>query len=357
MEPKELSDEFVQLSHMSITNLLHCISSSGVKEKFIEDIGPKKYSEIINIMRNESTIINLRDFHNWVKLVLISNVVKSLAIKGPVSLLDIAVGRGGDLYKWNKSNVKYVFGFDKSEKSINNQDSEDPGARERLANFKGLRIADVQFEVGNASKPSPELRNSIDTFVKKNKIHGFKIVSCQFALHYFFKSEIDLKIVLTMVSNYIAPGGFFIGTTIDGEKIKNLFKDISEKVYSTSLFRINRNFNKKLKSAFGNEYTFTIFDTKDRTNYFNTIGLSTEYLVDFKVLKELAGTLGLVPVNLNFFDEYTSESKKAFTELKSNIISFDTILNNGAWKPKHDFLSDEEKELNGLYSTFVFMKV
>jgi hypothetical protein len=65
---KDLSDEFVILSNLSITNLLQCMKSSGLKQQFISDIGPDKYNEVVKQMRNESTIIGMRDFHNWIKL-------------------------------------------------------------------------------------------------------------------------------------------------------------------------------------------------------------------------------------------------------------------------------------------------
>jgi len=356
---KDLTEDFVNLSQLSITNLLQCIASSGVKEQFIQDIGTKKYNEIVQDMRNESTIIGMRDFHNWIKLVLISNVSKFLS-KRDTSLLDIAVGRGGDLAKWNKSNIKFVFGFDKNQTSITNMDPEDPGALARLSNFKGSKFKDIQFDVGNAVKPTKQLLLQIDHFIQTNKLDGFNIVSCQFALHYFFKTEMDLKITLTLVSKYLSKGGIFIGTTINGETVKNLFKDTSEKVYSTNLFKVQRNFPKKLKGPYGNEYTFTIFDTRDRTNYFNTIGLSTEYLVNFKILEQVAATVGLVPLRLNFFEEYPlTGKKKGFVEIKKNHLQFDEILELGKWQPKPGSrnLTDEELELNGLYSTFAFIKV
>jgi hypothetical protein len=177
-------------------------------------------------------------------------------------------------------------------------------------------------------------------------------------MHYFFRTETDLRIVLTLVSKYISQGGFFIGTTINGDTVKNLFRDISEKVYSTDLFRIQRNFNKTPKSAYGNEYLFTIFDTKDKTNYFNTIGVSTEYLVNFKALEAVAGEFGLAPVKLNIFEEYSmGDKKKGYVELKKNLIPFADILKLGIWKPKEHELSPKEKELNKLYTTFIFQKV
>jgi mRNA (guanine-N7-)-methyltransferase len=358
MEHKDISEEYVQLTNLSITNLLQCITANGVKQQFVDDIGPEKYSKIVKDMRSESTIIGMRDFHNWIKLVFLSNVSKYIGGYSH-ALLDIAVGRGGDLAKWNKTNVRYVFGFDKNEKSITNDDPADPGALARLATFKGSKFKDIEFSVGNALKPSKELLTKIDNFLKRDRLNGFNIVSCQFALHYFFKEEIDLRITLTLISKYLNDGGVFLGTTINGESIKNLFKTTSEKVYNTSLFRVQRKFPKTLKAIYGNEYTFTIFDTKDSTNYFNTMGLSTEYLVNFKALEEMAATVGLKPLNLNFFEEYPlPDKRKGFVEIKKNIVPFNDILKLGKWTPKTGIdLTPEEKELNSLYTTFAFIKL
>ena len=354
---KEISEDFIQLSNLSITNLLHCLKRANVKDAFITEIGEKEYSKIVKDMRSESTIIGMRDFHNWIKLVLISNVITHYLQNNQnksIALLDIAVGRGGDLAKWNKAGVDYVYGFDASDKSINSTDPDDPGAKERLSNFKGLRIKDVQFEVGNALQPN----NGISNFLKKNSLPGFQIVSCQFALHYFFKTESTVKTVLKTVSDNLVKGGYFIGTTIDSEKVKLLFKPIKEKVYTSKIFRIQRNFPKTLTKDFGNEYSFTIFDTQDKNNYFNTIGISTEYLVNFKKLEEIANEFGLIPVKLNFFEDYQMSKFKRFTETKKVNNSFEDIYTIGKWTPKQDsrVLSPEEYQLNNLYSTFVFQK-
>lgn len=356
---KDLSQEFIQLSNVSITQLLSCMEASGMKEKFVNDIGETKYNEIVKSMRSESTIIAMRDLHNWIKLVLISNTIKfyKQVHKQPISLLDIAIGRGGDLAKWNKSNVDYIFGFDKSDKSINSKDPEDQGALERLAHFKGSRFKDIHFVVGDAIRPSKVLLDNIDSFLNKNNLGGFNIVSCQFALHYFFKTETDLKIVLSMVSRFLLPGGFFIGTTIDGDNIKKIFKDSSSKVYTSTLFKVERKFPKTVKQPFGNEYLFTIFDSKDKANYFNTMGMSTEYLVNFKKLEEVAEEFKLRPVKLNFFEEYTLGKQKMYTETKKYPMSFTEIHNLGKWKPKSRDITQEELELNGLYKTFVFQKI
>ena len=47
-----------------------------------------------------SDIDNLRKFHNWIKLQIITDA--KLKTQGK-SLLDVAVGRGGDIFKWVKN--------------------------------------------------------------------------------------------------------------------------------------------------------------------------------------------------------------------------------------------------------------
>ena len=176
-------------------------------------------------------------------------------------------------------------------------------------------------------------------------------------MHYFFKEQMDLQIVLTFVSRYLKKGGFFIGTTMDSEKIKGLFKGMGNtKMYTKNpLFVIKRDFIAKPTSPYNNKYTFKINDIMDSGNYFNTMGESTEYLVDFAELTRVAESVGLEPVQLNFFESYTKNGQQVYTN-HSNIMPFDELYEMRKWKPKPRVLTDHEKELNGLYSTFVFRK-
>ena len=357
------------LIELSITGLMNCLEELDLKEEFIKKINKKDYEKIIRDMREESTVIQMRDFHNWIKLVLITNIADYIyrQTNSSVSLLDISVGRGGDLNKWKKAEISNVFGFDPSEKSINSENIEDPGAKERLKQLKkkGYKV-DVEFEVGDATRPL-EIKNAIDSYVSRKKlgvylgrsfVPGFNMVSCQFALHYFFSSEIALQNVLSLVSHYLVPGGFFFGTTIDGSKIKEYLGDA--KTFDRKLYQIERFFNKNTRSVFGNAYNFKIYDTVDKTNYFNTMGTSTEYLVDFKVLNNLASRVGLEPVTINFFEKWSPTTLKkdtTYTERVDNIIPFEEIYNLNKWKPRSgNNITAHELELSFLNSVFVFRK-
>jgi mRNA (guanine-N7-)-methyltransferase len=357
MNTDSLKSDLVELS---ITSLMSCLQESEAKEKFIKDLKKTEYEKIVKHMRDESTVIQMRDFHNWVKLVLITNIADFIYSEkqNRVSLLDIAVGRGGDLVKWKKAQISNVFGFDPSEKSIKSTAVEDPGAIQRFKELKkkGYNV-DVQFEVGDATRPL-DIKQSIDSYISRKRLgKGFDMVSCQFALHYFFSSENALRNVLSLVSHYLVPGGFFFGTTVDGSKIREYTSD--NKVFDRKLYQVNRLFPKNLKSPFGNAYTFKIYDTFDQTNYFNTMGESTEYLVDFNVLNKLAGEFGLEPVNLNFFEKYSPTGLKKDTTYMpriDNIIPFEEIYTLKKWTPREGNISASELELSFLNSVFVFRK-
>jgi mRNA (guanine-N7-)-methyltransferase len=55
--------------------------------------------------RQQSSIIRLRSFNNWVKSVLISRHLGKQA-----TVLDMGCGKGGDLQKWARGNIKYLVG-------------------------------------------------------------------------------------------------------------------------------------------------------------------------------------------------------------------------------------------------------
>jgi len=343
------------LVNLSFTNLIQCLEIIDKKKQYISE-NKQEYSHIQKIMREESTVIQLRDFHNWIKLELIMGLTKQVkkyhAYK--VSLLDISVGRGGDLAKWNKAGISTVYGFDKSDESINSTDPENPGARERLRQFKGNNV-NIEYSTGDATNPV-SIESKIGKFMGSKK---FDLVSCQFALHYFFVSEVALNNVLYLVSKNLRSGGYFFGTVVDGDKVRDYISETSSGVFTRPLYRIESFFpNKRIRNPFGNKYTFKIFDNKSSNNYFNTMPASTEYLVNFETLKSVASKYSLEPVNTNFFETYLTDGKKEYSKNTSEIMSFEEIFRLGRWAPRDTTknITPEQLELSFLNSTFVFRK-
>lgn len=191
----------------------------------------------------------MRDFHN---LYVKRNLIKAVSEKGD-TLIDYAVGKGGDLPKWIDSKLGFVYGIDLSRDNINNMKN---GACARylnsLSSFKKIPTciflkgnSSENIRKGNAFKEefSTEQEKHINNAIFGNgpkdatklaaKVYenygvgerGFNISSLQFALHYFFENEITLNSFACNVAECTKLNGYFIGTCYDGETVFNLLEN------------------------------------------------------------------------------------------------------------------------------------
>lgn len=203
------------------------------------------------------SIENLRQFHNFIKGSLIEISKKN----GGTTLLDIAVGRGGDLFKWQHNNFKVVVGFDPHQESIDE-------ARRRLNTQLKQKKKCPYTKYFTLDMLDPHLLqklNSLEMNINGVESHTYDVVSCQFAFHYFSK---QMDLVLQFISLKLNNGGIFIGTATDGDKVNELLKESGN--FSTNLLQINKINDEK--------YKFNI--TSDSTNtYFDVKGVSEEYFL------------------------------------------------------------------------------
>lgn len=66
--------------------------------------------------RQQSRMVHGRNFHNWIKSVLIDKVITK--ISGPASVLDFCGGKGGDLLKWKSAGISQLVLVDISLNSV-----------------------------------------------------------------------------------------------------------------------------------------------------------------------------------------------------------------------------------------------
>ena len=138
--------------------------------------------------------VQMRMYHNYIKGVLLEQVSNS-----GKTLLDIGVGRGGDLHKWNRYGITKVVGVDVNEVYI----------KDAIKRYKSSKYRkDYKFYV-------------IDD-VGDIEYGIFDNVSCMFAFHYFCANNELLESILKKVSNSLKDGGYFIGTVPNGEYISKL---------------------------------------------------------------------------------------------------------------------------------------
>jgi hypothetical protein len=192
----------------------------------------------------DTTTRGLRDFHNLVvKRALIGGVSK----RGN-TLIDFAVGKGGDLPKWIHSQLSFVFGIDISKDNIQNQLD---GACARYLDYckrfsimpgalfvQGNSALNIKNGAGISGEKYKQITRAIFGDGPKDKAllgegvyreygkaeNGFNVSSCQFAIHYMFETRANVCNFLRNVCECTEVGGYFIGTTYDGATMFDALK-------------------------------------------------------------------------------------------------------------------------------------
>ncbi|XP_050537483.1 mRNA cap guanine-N7 methyltransferase [Daktulosphaira vitifoliae] len=241
--------------------------------------------------RNESRILYLRNFNNWVKSTLIKEAGEFLNEFGirDKNVLDLACGKGGDLNKWrNMNGIKNLVAADISNGSITNCKSryEDMKRRSKDSLFK------AKFIVADCT------RVMINQFFINTKapIH---LVSCQFAFHYCFESIQQAQCMLRNISENLVSGGLFIGTIPSADEIVRRLKNCGNKKFGNSIYSIEFECNTDKLPLFGAKYNFHLEGVVD----------CPEFLVHFPLLIELAKKFGLeLKMKMNFSEYFKKYS-------------------------------------------------
>ena len=230
------------------------------------------------------SIENLRQFHNFIKSSLLEFSKKN----GGTILLDIAVGRGGDLFKWHHNNFKVVIGFDPHKESIDE-------ARRRLnTQLKQNKKFPYTkyFMLDMLDSEVLQKLNNLERNIKGLESHTYDVVSCQFAFHYFSKyMEQVLQFISIKLNNY----GIFIGTASDGDVIYDLVKSNN---YFNGMLSIEKIDNEK--------YTFNITSTSSFT-YFDVKGKSEEYYLFKENFIKTAKKYNLYLLEIKSFSDWYTE--------------------------------------------------
>ena len=283
------------------------------------------------LRRDERLILPMQNFHNFVKDQLISQ------FKG--TLVDVACGVGGDISRYAKS-FSLVLGFDISFDGIfGNNDSawmryeklkksgkkarggsgppppmlflqRDIGKQlgaldeeEAIGDKKDFQVLSkyvrgVDKDEGDAAEDLKKHFNeeldhrAILKYLKpfRNAVDSrFDVVSCQFALHYLFTDDATLDIFCKNVDGLLKPGGYFIGTCLDGNKVHDALKKekngiLEGLIDGNVVWRIAKDGD--YEDLEGTGCAIDVF--------VESIGQSRrEYLVDMELLKEKLGEYGI----------------------------------------------------------------
>lgn len=248
--------------------------------------------------RNQSAFFNMRRFHNWIK----RNLLEKYSIKTG-NLLDLACGKGGDIYKWVDSNIRQVHGYDINPESI----TEAQRRFSKVISKPTSKNFDYNFEVKDLSVECVSTSTMYDT------------ASCFFAIHYFYKDINTLKKFAESLKN-VKEGGYFIMTTLSSEKLK----EIDYTLNGESIEIIKKHIDPK--KNLGNIISVSIKDSVLDTH-------TEEYIVDYDYTIRFMKSKSFKLVETKLFGEYYND-----------------------WKQNQNFLSAQECEYSFLNRVYVFVK-
>ena len=304
--------------------------------------------------REQKIMFDMQKFHNLIK----SDLIKKYGGEDK-SLLDLACGKGGDIKKYNNA-YKSVLGFDISYDNVyGSSDSawsryaklpqpktpmlflvKDMGSDLKEVIDDGFTIHELKeiakfvlledhvMDSAQCKSVTSELRPFKD-LVRTKK---FDVISCQFALHYFFKNEEYLDKFCENVDALLKPGGHFIGTCFNGQEIDDKFGEngvrIEGSIDENVVWRVDKRYR-----DFKTERIGAAIDV-----YIESIGQSIqEYLVHMDLLRE----------KLSKFKITIQDKDKDLGSFKSKFYKDDYMMRKA---PR------EIQELSSMYQYFVFYK-
>ena len=356
-----------------------------ITEKMIttgEDIPIHMISEDVyyNRSNEETSTQGLRDFHN---LYVKKNLIVGVSRRGD-TLIDLAVGKAGDLSKWIRANLSFVFGIDYSKDNIHNT-IDGACARYLKARRKNKHMPDAIFIPGNSSlnirtgkalttEKDIQIMNAIfgngpkDAGILGKGVHkhygvaqhGFQITSCQFALHYFFENKSTFHNFLRNVVECTRVQGYFIGTCYDGASVFNLLKGKkngeSETIMANGrkIFEITKQYD---ETGFPDDDMSLGYGINVYQESINKV--FREYLVNFDYFIRIMGDYGFVPVTKSEAQKMNlPDGTGLFSELfkfMENEVKRDPQIKNDYGTAIN--MNEDEKSISFLNRYFVFKKV
>lgn len=237
-----------------------------------KDAIKRHYNQIANKSISERKLarnINIRNVHNFIKSCLFKTYIPPMS-----TVLDLGIGKGGDLKKYQNVGIRELYGVDMANRSIIDAIER---AREMKLGFKvALKTRDCYTQ---------------DLDLKRK----FDIVSIQFSFHYCFSSESHVDTALSNISRHLSRGGYVLMTMPNRREI---LRRRENGTLSNRFYKI------EFKAAspgqiYGNSYHYSLVDS---------VNDCVEYLVDMDELTRKMKLKGLELVEDTSFGDFYKNS-------------------------------------------------
>lgn len=340
------------------------LDESDIAKKYYERKAPKEDITLVQ---------GMLDFHN--KYIKNDILIKKSLRGGNKNLLDMACGKGGDLFKWIFARARNVVGIDVAGDNITNPiDGAYKRYLEAIVEFGYDRVPKMVFVIGNSSKDivngeagaTPEERDILRSIFGKYEPEGpvpkyiqsvmsgsFRagadVASCMFALHYFFKDSESLNGFIKNLSETVKVGGLFIGCCFDGDRVFNLLRNVEKghskggKLNDVPIWSITKDYDKEELTPDDDSLGLAI-----NVEFISIGNAHIEYIMPFELLKKKLATIGF---------ELLDKKDLMDMGLNSSTNTFDVSYEMATKSKKTYNMEDVVKEFSFLNRWFIFKRV
>lgn len=353
---------------MQMKLLASRLNSSVIVSQRKQDV---YYQKITNLIKK------MREFHNWIKSIIIYTYLSPAANKygGKIvkqSVLDIGCGRGGDILKMYHARVGEYVGIDPDFEGIY---SATDGAISRY-NYLKSKFPDfgkvtyiqadggVMFDSTSQLKALPNLSkeniSALDKVFTKDK--QFDHFSSQMAIHYLFKDNISINNMIENIKKYLKKDGYILLTLFDPARIHQYFDEngritsyyTDEEGKRTILYEIIKKYDGDLTNTVGQPIDVHMSWISEEGKYIE------EYLVTKELMVETMEKAGCKLVDTDLFANVFNMNRPYF----ENVIQYEENPKNKQFYEKvAEFYGDlkgadkESRNWSFMFRYYIFQKM
>jgi SAM-dependent methyltransferase len=305
---------------------------------------------------------DFRTFSNFIK----SQLIYTYGYKCN-NVLDVGCGRGGDLEKWMRLNIKKYIGIDPCYEGLYGP-IDSAVSRYKKKSKKYSNLGEYTFIQADARLPlSPDIqKKSMNNITENNKLEikkvfganpiMYDIISFQFSIHYLFDTNESVTNLINMIKTYLNPGGYIICTLFDSREVIRVMGGNNE--YATyyiqdgvnkEYFKLSKTTHGILKDTYGQSIDVYMAWNTNENEY------KTEYLISKTFLIDTLAQAGCTLVETNLF-------RRAYNNYENWILNISDSPDIEFLNSVKEFYTNKDKmnalgkDWNNLFRYYVFQK-
>lgn len=252
-----------------------------------------------------------RNYNSFVKATIFETFY------GTEYVMDLASGKGQDLFRYAKYNMKHVLFIEKDKTALMELLNRKHIFATQPKNSNAMQILIQALDLNN---PYTENIQQINKSCIPIPNSGYSLIMCNFAFHYFLANTQELTNIVKFISHYLCPGGRFIFTGFDGQAVFDLLKKNNGYWVSQipNKFGIKKKYKGSILHPTGQQIEVLLPFSNNQ--YYD------EYLINISHIAKIFKQVGMILETKQCFSEYLDRYKKenlvGYNQLDSDDLTY-----------------------------------